>query len=460
VLLFLLDEANAMRTAWKFVVVGLLTTILVGIACAVAIRQTHLVSPQHIFAYYLATNTLAVVIILVTPAFGFFILQRSGTRLPGWLSFWVFAYLVYLVSVVASGSLATESGTVANQAEIAGRASWIDWLVVVWWGLDVLVALTIGGTTGPLRLARGALHVVVFAVLLLKSLESDAWYLHVLGIFMVLAALIFALLRVVVVEFDRNSLAGRVFIGAFDVVDRFIPWHRLPTPLAVLNLTAFREVLRAKNLHNTSDIPISRPENLAATPLFQSEFLYERHIDGYYNDLGKPAMGSARAREDATHDSMEFTHSNPGARFGRNVPLAYTYPSEPLLLTPSPREISRRLLARKKFLPAEALNLLAAAWIQFQTHDWFNHGNPSSEDPFDVPLGEGDAWHECPMHVRRTRPDPTRNYAAERQRAARDAAFKPAPPSYVNAESHWWDASQIYGSDAEKNVRLARWRHR
>ena len=32
------------------------------------------------------------------------------------------------------------------------------------------------------------------------------------------------------------------------------------------------------------------------------------------------------------------------------MPLSYTYPSESLLLTPSPREISRRLLARNRLI--------------------------------------------------------------------------------------------------------------
>lgn len=438
-----------MKNAWKFVVAGVLAVLLVGLAYVVAVRQSAAVPPPHDFSYFLATNALAVVIILVTPAFGLFILQRSGASLPGWLSFWTFAYLVYLLYIGASLSVGTGSGFIEGQRRVPAHLPWIDWVLVVWWGLDVVLAFTVGGTTGPLRLGRGALHLILFAVLLVRWLESDAWYLHALGILMVLAVLIFAIVRVVVVEFDRDSLAGRLFIGAFDVIDRFVPWHRLPTPLAVLNLAAFREVLRAKNLHNTSDIPVTRPENQTPIPRFEPRFLYERELDGHYNDLTKPAMGSASTNEDTTHDSMFFTKSHPGARFGRNVPLAYAYPAESQLLTPSPREVGRRLLARRKFLPAETLNLLAAAWIQFQTHDWFNHGEPPTDDPHQVPLGDGDTWHECPMRVRRTRPDPTRDYAAERERAARDSRYKPAPPSYVNAESHWWDASQIYGSNAE-----------
>ena len=80
-------------------------------------------------------------------------------------------------------------------------------------------------------------------------------------------------------------------------------------------------------------------------------------IDGSYNDLDSPGMGTI------------------GARFGRNVPLDHTYP-EPLpgLLDPSPRDVSRELLTRDEFQPATIVNVLAGAWLQFEVHDWFSHG--------------------------------------------------------------------------------------
>jgi len=65
-----------------------------------------------------------------------------------------------------------------------------------------------------------------------------------------------------------------------------------------------------------------------------------------------------------------------GMRFGRNVPRKYTKaPSEEELLTPNPRVVSDRLMNRADggFKPATIVNLLAAAWIQFQVHDWFFH---------------------------------------------------------------------------------------
>ena len=121
-------------------------------------------------------------------------------------------------------------------------------------------------------------------------------------------------------------------------------------------------------MHDTSDL-MSRQSPGKCPP----EDLVTRRSDGKYNDLDYPEMGAA------------------GERFGRNVPLEYTYPEpEPGLLEPSPREVSRRLLARETFIPARSLNLLAAAWIQFQTHDWFSHGEVQRDKTFKIKLAPDD----------------------------------------------------------------------
>lgn len=36
--------------------------------------------------------------------------------------------------------------------------------------------------------------------------------------------------------------------------------------------------------------------------------------------------------------------------------------------------LNLRLMTRDQFIPAKQLNLLAAGWIQFNLHDWFDHG--------------------------------------------------------------------------------------
>jgi hypothetical protein len=122
------------------------------------------------------------------------------------------------------------------------------------------------------------------------------------------------------------------------------------------------------------------------------------------------------------------------ARFGRNFSFQYCYPEEPpALYQPSPRLISQRLLARDQFVPATTLNLLAAAWIQFQTHDWFNHGDGSPENAMELELADDDPWFEHPMRITRTPADPTRIPGAN-----------DGPPTFVNQVSHWWDASLLY----------------
>jgi Animal haem peroxidase len=70
-----------------------------------------------------------------------------------------------------------------------------------------------------------------------------------------------------------------------------------------------------------------------------------------------------------------------GMRFGRNFPRQYTQqPTDQELWTPNPRLVSERFMSRKAdgFIPATSLNLLAAAWIQFQLHDWVFHESVSS----------------------------------------------------------------------------------
>ena len=305
------------------------------------------------------------------------------------------------------------------------------------------------------QIERGVLHAVIFVAALASSIVlSSNGYVRTLGIILALVSLFCAAYRVVVYPFDPHSASGRLYASTFQAINLVLPWYRLSTWGAVFNLGALRVLLREKNLHDTSTIPVSNPDGCAGLPPFHPHDLVERNMDGYYNDLNKPAMGSASDPALANEDSMYFTKSNPGARFGRNVPLAEAFPDEgPALLEPNPRVISNELLARRSFIPAPTLNFLAAAWIQFETHDWFNHGEPITDKVFDIALGADDPWrqHGCPMHIRHTRPDPTRDY--DKERAGNGGRLR-YPPTYVNAESHWWDASQIYGSNHETTRRL------
>mgnify|MGYP003336429701 CR=1 FL=1 len=54
------------------------------------------------------------------------------------------------------------------------------------------------------------------------------------------------------------------------------------------------------------------------------------------------------------------------------------------LLDPDPRLISRKLMARDSFKPAGIVNTIAAAWIQFENHNWFFHGNGDPDKVIDA----------------------------------------------------------------------------
>ena len=208
----------------------------------------------------------------------------------------------------------------------------------------------------------------------------------------------------------RDGLLTRGFIRLTSALDRRRGWNHLPKPLAMLTLIGVRMRLRRENLFDTTgariawgpELPPPGPRSLV------------RSVDGTGTDPVHPEMGAA------------------GTRFGHNVPLADTYAKD--VLEPNPRLVSTELLARREFIPATTLNVLAAAWLQFQVHDWMSHGTnePVTDEPWEIELDEHDHWPQHPMQIRRTKADPTNDGG---------------PPTFLNTETHWWDGSQVYGSN-------------
>jgi hypothetical protein len=414
--------------------------------------------PRHTVVYYRVIFTAWATIVLLTPALCFHIFSRAGAPNTYWRAFWTFGYLAFLAHFYWTvfgtfhgdwhAIFHSQEGVATNPERVVDHPG-PDLFLTAGWGLDVALAWLVSDRKW-VRVQRGAVHMLVFTMFVgaFVLAPKASIVARCLGILMTLTVSGCFVLRLIVRETDPKSLLAVLYSKSFQLLNRFVVWHKLPTFLAVANLGALRDVLRAKNLHNTSDIPVTNPQGLRPTAPFQAGFLCERDPDGQYNDLSKPTMGNASLNPNDPFNSSEFTQSNPGARFGRNIPLSEVDPTRDSgLLEPSPRLVSNRLLARQRrsdgsddFKPATILNLLAAAWIQFQTHDWFNHGapRPINDEPFDVPLPPGDSWPGGRMLVRRTRPDPTRR--------PNDAK---GPVTYANAETHWWDSSQIYGDNEQ-----------
>jgi hypothetical protein len=218
------------------------------------------------------------------------------------------------------------------------------------------------------------------------------------------------------------------------------------------------------------------------------ELIRQRTLTGICNDTRNPLMGStgmpfARNVEfEATFPELarnELARNRHGARLG--------------LLRPDPQVISRLLLSRPppsldrchagQGLPghsAEAecdyrkapfLNVLAAFWIQFMTHDWFSHLTEGRNGPGTMAMGceaRGVGDVERPLGREEAvrlgcRPDDRIDVA--------DLAEAGDPPRFGdpgqerlgrayritrNTVTAWWDASQLYGHDEVSRRRVKR----
>ena len=206
-------------------------------------------------------------------------------------------------------------------------------------------------------------------------------------------------------------------------------WYRRPLVLGILTLAYMRDKLDKNNLVNTypaGKLTGFQPENLEP-PEGARSF---RTADGSWNNLANPKEGAA------------------GTRFLLNVePSAVRPETGEKLMSPNPREISRKLLTRNgPMQEVPFLNLLAAIWIQFETHDWINHGEILFNKVHEIHLAPDDParrqYHQTKMFVGKTQPDPTR--MPEDKVAV----------TFINEVTHWWDGSQIYGSDIRTQMRL------
>jgi Animal haem peroxidase len=220
----------------------------------------------------------------------------------------------------------------------------------------------------------------------------------------------------------------------------------------------------------------------------KGELIRFRTLTGICNDIANPLMGSTNqpfAR------NMEFDTTFPD--LGKNELTKNRHGDRIGLLRPDPQLISRRLFTRVQSDPrkcneghglpgyspeancdyqkAPFLNVLAAFWIQFMTHDWFSHLEEGHNQAELMAMG-------CsPRQANGARPSLTadevkqsgcragdridRSYIADDSPPAKFAYgehqyLTRAPKTTLNKVTAWWDASQIYGHNQTSRRRVKR----
>ena len=143
-------------------------------------------------------------------------------------------------------------------------------------------------------------------------------------------------------------------------------------------------------------------------------YLRFRTYDGSWNNPDHPEIGRA------------------GTPLGRYDPESVRVTRD-VLAEPSVVEVSDTLLSQKKFLSAAPFNALAMAWVNFFVHDFYNRGVTDTldvsqrsrpEDFYKIPVKDGKFLYVGKL--------PSVNNDGH---------------THVTKVTHWFDASQVYGSD-------------
>ena len=192
--------------------------------------------------------------------------------------------------------------------------------------------------------------------------------------------------------FPLSFFYGRIAKHA-EKVDRKRGWHAPPRPFSWFIprlrggflLFGLRHKLRALNLYDTPAVDPPRRVKFTPRPIV-------RRLDGTGTDVNYRDMGAT------------------GTHFGRNGPAFPHHDG------PDPAVVSKELLARgDEMIKAGSLNLLAASWVQFEVHDWLQHR-------------------------------PQRHYRPGMPPLAQTDRSRSGAPRFISDQTHWWDASQLYGA--------------
>ena len=218
------------------------------------------------------------------------------------------------------------------------------------------------------------------------------------------------------------------------------------------------------------------------------ELIRFRNLTGICNDTANPLMGST---DQPFARNVEFDTTFPD--LGLNEIVKNRHGNRIRLLKPDPQVISRKLFTRLQSSPgkcndgqglpehsAEAncdyqkanhMNVLAAFWIQFMTHDWFSHLEEGHNQSELIPMGCSEQRINnaeqplLPDEIKRLgcRPEDRIDKSYIAQDSAPDSFtyegkryLTRAPKTTLNRVTAWWDASQIYGYNETSQRRVKR----
>lgn len=188
------------------------------------------------------------------------------------------------------------------------------------------------------------------------------------------------------------------------------------------------------NGENCEDIVGCGPENMS------NRRFRARTLNGTCNDFDNAMMGSF------------------GTRMARNTPINAVNKAlsdfNNGASKPDVVAVADEFLVRKSpemHAPAPHFNLWAAAWIQFMTHDWFSHskdGFNHSSKSYRMSSGP-----DIPATLDEQRSIGTKRLRCKLLEQQGKSCLTPQK-SFHNHQTHWWDASQLYGFDKESHDRV------
>ena len=236
-----------------------------------------------------------------------------------------------------------------------------------------------------------------------------------------------------------TRLAGRAGTNGPVWTNWYTTGASLPRPVAslaqVLKLAHVREELFANNLVRT--YRAQDKTGFVTPPPAPPEWATRwRTADGSWNHLDRDPDGHYDPMVGAAY-----------TRFFRNIGddlgLRAVHGRE----DPANDPVSVREVSRAVFAPtggrtlAPFLNLWACVWIQFMNHDWVSHGTTTTSRTVPLPLAADDPLRQYGIDHLDVRTTP-----ADLTRAPYEDGL---PATYINEVTHWWDGSQIYGSDED-----------